>query len=335
MDPLHGHEAAERTLLAVYRSGRMHHGWLLAGPEGLGKASFAWRAAAHILSREPGHDSATLDPDPASQAADMVARKVHPDCIELTLEPRDDKERRKREEGKVFDMRRNIAVDQVRAMQRRLTTRPSMGARRCIIIDSVDDMEKGAANALLKSLEEPPESTIFLMVSHNPGRLLPTIRSRCQTLRFEPLDDAAMARCLDAIDPGWSAADRAAVTAFAMGAPGRAKTFAELQLAEVSRTASEIVQTGDPSRRLRASLAQSLEGKANRERFLAFLKFAPQFAMQHCRTLRGPDVPIAIDASQAIARLAAEAVPLNYEAKGLIFRIGDLLATLGRPTRSR
>ena len=123
--------------------------------------------------------------------------------------PANDDEEKKRAEGKPFQTKRNITIDQVRGMQQRLTTRPTLGSRRAIIIDPADDLEKGAVNALLKSLEEPPVGTFFLLVAHRPGRLLPTIRSRCRMLRFAPLagrevDAASCARQApqaDAADP--------------------------------------------------------------------------------------------------------------------------------------
>ncbi len=98
--------------------------------------------------------------------------------------------RRRRRDGKPWQTKRNISVDQIREMQHRLTTRPTLGNRRAIIIYPADDLEKSAANALLKSLEEPPRGTFFLLVAHRPGRLLPTIRSRCRVLRFADAPDS-------------------------------------------------------------------------------------------------------------------------------------------------
>ena len=152
---------------------RMHHGWILAGKAGLGKREFALSAARELVA-EAGVPQPNGD---------------HPDIIVLTHLPKDDKEEKKKQDGKPYQIKRNIAVAQIRAMQQRLTTRPTLGSRRVIIIDPADDLETSASNALLKSLEEPPKGTFFILVAHRPSRLLPTIRSRCRILRFEALKD--------------------------------------------------------------------------------------------------------------------------------------------------
>ncbi len=145
---------------------RMHHGWILAGRSGLGKRAFAMEAARDLVGAEGDSD--------------------HPDILVLDHPPKDDKEARKKADGKPYERARNIKVDQIRAMQRTLTTRATMGENRVIIIDPADDMEPSASNALLKSLEEPPTGTTMILVAHRPSRLLPTIRSRCRMLRFAP-----------------------------------------------------------------------------------------------------------------------------------------------------
>ena len=159
-----GHDEPWRQWRAALAGERMHHAWLLAGRRGVGKGPFALEAARELVAAEPGRE--------------------HPDIIILTHLPKDDKEAAKRDEGKPYELARNIKIDQIRAMQQRLTTRPTAGERRAVIIDPADDLEPNAANALLKSLEEPPVGTFFLLVAHRLGRLLPTIRSRCRVLRF-------------------------------------------------------------------------------------------------------------------------------------------------------
>ena len=165
---LSGHEDPWREWQAALAGPRLHHGWILTGKRGVGKSAFAL-AAARMLVAEPGV------PQP---------RGDHPDILVLTRLPKDDKEEAKRADGKPFELKRNITVDQVRAMQQRLTTRPTLGSRRAVIIDPTDDLEKNAANALLKNLEEPPVGTFYFLVVHRLGRMLPTIRSRCRLLQF-------------------------------------------------------------------------------------------------------------------------------------------------------
>jgi hypothetical protein len=162
------HAEAWRAWRDALAGERMHHGWLLAGKSGLGKRDFA-QAAARELVAEPGV------PQPAGE---------HPDIITLTYGPKDDKGEKAQAEGKPYERARSIRIRQIRAMQRRLVPRPTLGRRRAIIIDPADDLEKAAANALLKSLEEPPAGTFFLLVTHRPARLLPTIRSRCRNVNL-------------------------------------------------------------------------------------------------------------------------------------------------------
>src|SRR5690606_17419303 len=127
-----------------------------------------------------------------------------PDVIVLEPLPATADDEKKRDEGKPYQRKRNISIEQIRAMQQRLTTRPTLGARRVIVIDPADDLEKSAANALLKSLEEPPQGSYFLLVAHRLGRLLPTIRSRCRLLHFAGLDSEAIDDVLKHEAPGAS-----------------------------------------------------------------------------------------------------------------------------------
>jgi DNA polymerase-3 subunit delta' len=175
------HAEPWREWRSAMAGSRMHHGWMLAGRAGIGKLEFA-RAAARELVAEPG----------IAQPAD------HPDILEITYGPKDKKAEAARDAGKPFDLARSIRVGQIREMQRRLTTRPTLGERRAIIINPADDMETASANALLKSLEEPPRGTFFILVTHRPARLLPTIRSRCRVLRFPPLTEEQLASMLEA-----------------------------------------------------------------------------------------------------------------------------------------
>ena len=151
-----GHEEAWAEWRAALQGQRMHHAWLLAGKAGLGKSAFALAAA---------HELVGGGPDP----------RQHADILFLSYGPRTKEDEKKRDDGKPYELARGIKVDQIRQLQRRLTTRPTLGERRAVIIDPADDLERSAANAVLKSLEEPPVGTFFLLVSHSPARLLPTI----------------------------------------------------------------------------------------------------------------------------------------------------------------
>ena len=287
---------------------RMHHGWLLAGKAGLGKRDFAM-AAARALVAEPGV------PQPAG---------AHPDIIVLTYGPKDDKGEKAQAEGKPFDLARSIRIKQIRAMQKRLNTRPTLGVRRAIIIDPADDLEKAAANALLKSLEEPPAGTFFLLVTHRPARLLPTIRSRCRTLRFPVLSDAELATMLE--DAGLPP-DPGAITA-ADGSFGSAMRFAAQDLAPVSRAITALISGGESGVAKRGELARLIGPRADRERVQAVLDLAQALVARAARE-NGDSAQRArlIDAHTALVSLAAEAPTANFDPGLLPFEIGSLLVT--------
>lgn len=314
MTALSGHAEPWREWRAAMASDRMHHAWILAGKQGLGKASFAMAAARELVA-EPGV------PQP----------ELHPDILLLEPLPANEDEARKKEEGKPYATKRNIAVDQVRQIQHRLTTRPTLGARRAIVIDPADDMEKGAVNALLKSLEEPPVGSFFLLVAHRPGRLLPTIRSRCRMLRFPALDPAEMARVLGRLAPHADAATRAAAIAAAEGSPGAALGFVEQDLAPVHATMTRLVREGDEHFVLRGELAGEIGARPDRERLLATLDLARAVLAEAVASAPAAQRPAIIEAHAALATLTAQAPTYNYDPGLLAMEIGGLLASAALP----
>ena len=213
MTPLFGHDAAVAAFRAALDGGRLHHAWLLAGPEGVGKALFADKAALRVLAEGAGPpvDAPGLDVPDDHPTARLVAAGSHPDLMRLE---------RLTQRRAAPSSPASITVDQVRGLQRLFATTASMSPWRAVVIDAVDDLERNAANALLKNLEEPPPSTLFLLVSHAPERLLPTIRSRCRLLRLSPLDDDAMTSALRAALPDADEDEIAALVEVGEGAPG-------------------------------------------------------------------------------------------------------------------
>jgi DNA polymerase-3 subunit delta' len=294
----------------------MHHAWLLAGAKGLGKGAFA-RAAAAELVRERG--------EPSSYPAD------HLDIHVVTHLPANDDEAKKQADGKPFQLKRNITVDQVRGMIRKLVTKPTMGSRRAIVIDPADDMEKGAINALLKALEEPPAGTFFLLVTHQPGRLLPTVRSRCRMLRFAPLSkpdlDAVIRRDFSQAD----AKSREIAIAAAQGSPGVALAVTEHDLADIYLTMRSILDHGDIDVRLRGKLADLMGARPARARQLAVLELARSVLAAGLSSAPPSQQAAMIEAHAALTRLSAQAPTYNFDAGLLIIEIGGLLASAAMP----
>jgi len=306
MTPWPNHTEAWRQWRDALRGKRMHHAWLLAGKRGLGKRDFALAAARELVA-EPGV------PQPAGD---------HPDIILLTYGPKDDKAEKAQAEGKPFELARSIRITQIREMQRRLTTRPTMGSRRVIIIDPADDLEKPAANALLKSLEEPPAGTCFLLVSHRPARLLPTIRSRCRCLRFPVLTESQVGAMLEAA----GLAPDPVVIAAAEGSFGAALRFAEQDLAPIARVIEALLSGGDRDFARRAELARLIGVTAERGRVQAVLELAQGLvarAARRCAETRQRER--LIDAYGALVALAAEVPTANFDPGLLPFEIGSLL----------
>ena len=210
-----GHEAAEASVMAAFRSGRMHHAWLSTGPPGIGKATLAFRIARRLLAGIPEGDTLALDPK--HPVFRRVAAGTHADL--LTIE-REWDEKRKRQ-------RTEIVVDAVRAISEFLHLTSAEGGWRVVIVDGAEDMNRNAANALLKALEEPPPRAMLLLVCAAPGRLLPTIRSRCRRLPLRPLDETQLLELLTGYLPDAPEEERARLAALAEGSPGRALMLAE------------------------------------------------------------------------------------------------------------
>lgn len=221
-----GHQKAEGELLAAALGERLHHGWLITGARGIGKATLAYRFARFLLAAPElgtpvvgglfgAPETLLIDPtDPVSQ---RVASGGHPDL--LTVERRFDEKRGR--------MRSEIVVDDVRAIVRFLGLTASAGGWRIVIVDGAEEMNRNAANALLKVLEEPPPRTVILLVSHTPGRLPATVRSRCCRLMLQPLAAADVMGLLRRAHPDLGDDDAAALVRLSEGSIGRALDLVE------------------------------------------------------------------------------------------------------------
>jgi len=313
-----GHSDAITQFKSSLCGARPHHGWLIAGPPGIGKALFAEQAATWLLAGQP--DGPGFSGAADSEAAHLVAASSHPDfrCLTRTY---DDKGKR----------RSVIRVDEVRALQTMLVKTASLAPWRVVIVDSADEMNPNAANALLKQLEEPPEKTLFLLISHSPGRLLPTLRSRCRLLRLKPLDDGEMARFLDEQVEALGAEDRAVLLRLAAGSPGAALRFAEPGIAELDASIARIVAL-PPAQAHGAALelARGLAGKAASARYAAFLERVPIVLAEAARGQLGEERARTIEDWQAASQLAASAGPLTLDAHMVAFDLASRLARIAQ-----
>ncbi len=211
---LRGHEAAEALVAEALRGGRLHHAWLITGPPGIGKATFAFRFARRLLAGAGEGDSLFL---PASHPTfRRVSVGSHADLktVERALNV------------KTKRMRTEIVVENARAIPHFMHLTPAEGGWRVVVVDGAEDLNRTAANALLKVLEEPPARAVLLLTCSAPGRLLPTIRSRCRTLALAPLGEAAMAEVLAAYLPDLDDDARGRLITLAEGSVGRALDLA-------------------------------------------------------------------------------------------------------------
>jgi len=208
-----GHEATEAMLAEAIGAGRLHHAWLITGPEGIGKATLAFRFARRLLAGgSPGDDLALPDNHPTFR---RVAAASHADLLTV--------ERTLNERGK---LRAEIVIDDVRKVADFLRRTPAEGGWRVVVLDGAEDLNRNAANALLKVLEEPPPRAILLLVCSAAGRLMPTIRSRCRKLPLGPLDEKTVRTLLTRYQPDLPEDDTARLAAIAEGSIGRALALA-------------------------------------------------------------------------------------------------------------
>jgi len=322
-----GQDRAVDQFAEAWASRKLHHAWLLAGPKGVGKATFAHAAARRVLADAAGPPSELpgIESEDEHPIVKLVEAGSHPDMRRL--------ERLVNE--KTGNLNRNIKVEQIRELGEFLSLSAALSPWRVVIIDTLDDLEPSGANALLKMLEEPPPNTLFFLVSHAPGRLLPTIRSRCRRLDFQALEDDAMTSILEARAPDLKPAERQRVVAASFGSAGRALAFAELGLAKLEDAALAILRQGDPTNARRSNLASELGKKAAADRYAAFLDLAPSLIAREARVLEGPPRERALDAYAKARELAAVAPRVSLDPAATVFQMGGILAEVAEPSLKR
>jgi DNA polymerase-3 subunit delta' len=315
-----GHSAQIEAFMAAFTGERPHHAWLLVGQQGLGKALFARAAAIWLLAGTPP-DFAVADD---SEAARLMAAGSHLDFRLIERTP-----------AKTGKLRAEIVIGQIvrrpdsegQPLREFLSGTPMLGRRRVVVIDAADDMNRNTANALLKSLEEPSDDTVFLLISHSPGRLLPTIRSRCRTLRFSRLADGDVAQVLAGAD--LDGEDPDLLVSLAAGCPGRALSLAGAGITSLSRELAALA--GQPVERANPAalaLAKSMALKGREGRYAALLDRVPAMIAARAQGLAGPARDKAIAEWEQASRLAREAMPLQLEASQVAWRLAMHLAAV-------
>ncbi|ANK85808.1 MULTISPECIES: DNA polymerase III subunit delta' [unclassified Rhizobium] len=291
---LFGHEEAESFLAQSYRSGKGHHAILIEGPEGIGKATLAFRFANHVLSHpDPNAAPEKIgDPDPASAVSRQIASGASHNLLHLAR-PVDEKT------GKVKSA---ITVDEVRRAGKFFSQTSGTGNWRIVIIDPADDMNRNAANAILKILEEPPKRALFLVLSHAPGRLLPTIRSRCLPLKLAPLADEALVAALAHL----GIAGEGSVLSAAKGSVGEALKILNYGGSEIIAGYDEVLSAEGPTaRKAMHRLAEALSGKESDTIFDFFVSHVGDDIMSRARAAAGEGQ---IATAERLARLYSEII---------------------------
>jgi DNA polymerase-3 subunit delta' len=329
---LFGHVEAERALLEAYQSRRIPHAWLIGGPPGIGKATLAYRLARFVLAHPDPNASAvqsatTLAVDAGHPVARRIAAQAQGDLLVL--------ERTVNEQtGKLYTV---IRVDDVRRSVSFFGSTAGEGGWRIAIVDAVDDLQREGANALLKILEEPPARTLLLLISHAPGRELPTIRSRCRRLLLRPLDVADVTRAM-ATATGRDAGDADVMQAASAsdGSVGRALRFLDgPALALRQRVLDLFAQLPNPDPRALHALGDALGG-SEPQTLLAFMDMVNGWLSARLDANMRGGMHIAKTADKTaqtwekVNRAAREVETYNLERKPLVFAVFGLLADAAR-----
>jgi DNA polymerase III subunit delta' len=282
-----GHKSAEAELLSAFREGRLAHAWLIGGREGIGKATLAWRFARFVLANpDPAasavHEARDLHVDPSHSAARLLAQIAHPDFALI----------RREWQGAAKRLASEISVEAVRLGLQVFQLSSAFGGWRIAIVDSAEDLNRNSANALLKMVEEPPQRSLILIVSHRPGHVLATIRSRCRRLRLDPLSEDEIVEAVASVGPPWSEAGRDKIAAAARRANGSVRE-ALARLAPESDGGGALIDSivaglPRPDPRAVARLAEAIGGRAGDETYRAFHRELYDWLAFYARDLAPP-----------------------------------------------
>jgi DNA polymerase-3 subunit delta' len=289
---LYGQATAEAAFLDALATGRPHHGWIIAGPRGIGKATLAWRIARHLVARGTG---TSLAMDPADPVFRRIAAGADPQ-VALCRRGWDERSGR---------LRSAIGVEEVRGLRGFFQVSAADAGWRVAIVDAADEMTPQAANALLKTLEEPPERAMLLLVCHRPAALLPTLRSRCRDLRCRPLGPEDLGRAL--ADAGFEdARDGAALAELAGGSVGEALRLAAVDGPAIHAEIAALLHAAPGMDRPRAiALAEACAGRDAAARYHATLRLIGLTLARLARAAAGARItPTGQAEAEALAHLA-------------------------------
>lgn len=326
-----GHAEAEGAFLDAYRAGRLHHAWLIGGPPGIGKATLAYRVARFLLAGDPAdrEASVTLSVPPESSATRQVAALSHPNLIVLRRSPATEKK----------GPSTTIPVESVRRALALFGSTSASGGYRVGIVDSAEDLTPSSANALLKLIEEPPPRSIFLIVSHAPQRVLPTVRSRCRRLLLKPLQEEELRSVVRSLGPPWADADDTALSqaiALAEGSVRRTIEVLDPDKAAVVAEATSLLEALPRSDLPRVlALAEKLARRDAEGAYDLVIDTVMRWtaANLHARASLGASrlAPL-VEVCEKVARAAEEADVFNLDRRPLVISMFDDLAEAVRRT---
>jgi DNA polymerase III subunit delta' len=323
-----GHAAAERALLDAYRGGRIPHAWLIGGPPGIGKATLAYRMARFVLAHPDPlapavHAAESLAVDPEHPAARRIAARAHGSLLML-----------ERTEGESGALRTVITVDEVRRTIGFFGRTAGEGGWRVCIVDSADELQyPQGSNALLKILEEPPPRALLLLVSHAPGRLLPTIRSRCRHLAMRPLAPEDIAQAAAAVLERTADDDKVAEAAAAAdGSVGRAVQLLSGDALKVRERVTELLAALPSVDALALHALGDALGRGDPQAFAAFVDTVRDWLS--ARLGRGSGAPARLaqvaEVWEKLNGAAREVEVFNLDRKPMVFAVFGLLAEAAR-----